>query len=241
VASPAESARTSRYGTHQGDRPLPRRDQRPERDLGRARTLQPLLARHHHDPTRGRRDRASPPQPRARPAQRSTEEVIAAERSHTAELRPRELPRDLGRDPAPSTDSKAETGPAASTTSGHQDRYLSPGRDGEAPRLRLPAGERCRRAVCARTACTVRCGDGRQTSASRKPVRPPEASRRPYTVVTDANSPPVSRGCGRLPRRPRTLAGGPRPRAPDRLDARFLFGLPGGAFRPGRAHRPARA
>ena len=35
------------------------------------------------------------------------------------------------------------------------------------PRLRMPAGERCRRAVCGRTACTVRCGGGRQPRTSR--------------------------------------------------------------------------
>ena len=31
----------------------------------------------------------------------------------------------------------------------------------------MPAGERCRRAVCGRTACTVRCGGGRQPRTSR--------------------------------------------------------------------------
>jgi putative transposase len=47
--------------THQGDRPLPRRDQRPEPDLGRARALQPRLARRRHDPAQRRRDRTPPP------------------------------------------------------------------------------------------------------------------------------------------------------------------------------------
>jgi hypothetical protein len=41
---------------HQGDRPLPRPDQRPEPDLGRARTLQPRLARRRHDAAIGRPD-----------------------------------------------------------------------------------------------------------------------------------------------------------------------------------------
>src|SRR4051794_4621505 len=46
---------------HQGDRPLPRRDQRAQLDLGRARTLQPRLARRRDDPAQRRRDRTSPP------------------------------------------------------------------------------------------------------------------------------------------------------------------------------------
>src|SRR5450755_3611824 len=37
----------------------------------------------------------------------------------------------------------------------------------------MPVGERCRRAVCGRTACTVRCGGGRQP----QPVGPARAVR----------------------------------------------------------------
>jgi hypothetical protein len=48
---------------HQGDRPLPRRDQRPEPDLGRARALQPRPARRRDDPTQRRRDQTPPPPP----------------------------------------------------------------------------------------------------------------------------------------------------------------------------------
>ena len=36
----------------------------------------------------------------------------------------------------------------------------------------MPAGERCRRAVCGRTARTVRCGGGRQPRPVGQPVRP---------------------------------------------------------------------
>src|ERR1039458_658173 len=37
----------------------------------------------------------------------------------------------------------------------------------------MPAGERCRRAVCGRTARTVRCGGGRQPRTSRPGPRSP--------------------------------------------------------------------
>ena len=39
-------------------------------DLGRARALQPRLARRRHDPAQRRRDRTSPPPPRSSPAPR---------------------------------------------------------------------------------------------------------------------------------------------------------------------------
>ena len=44
----------------------------------------------------------------------------------------------------------------------------------------MPAGERCRRAVCGRTACTVRCGGGRHPGPVGKAVPSPDASRQPY-------------------------------------------------------------
>ena len=44
----------------------------------------------------------------------------------------------------------------------------------------MPAGERCRRAVCGRTACTVRCGGGRHPGPVGKAVRSPDASRQRY-------------------------------------------------------------
>jgi hypothetical protein len=65
-----ESARADlRRGppTHQDHRPLPRRDLGTVTDLGRARTRQPRLARDHHDPESGRRDRTPPPPPTPRP------------------------------------------------------------------------------------------------------------------------------------------------------------------------------
>ena len=50
---------------------------------------------------------------------------------------------------------------------GHPARHPPPQRNGQTRRLRMPAGERCRRAVCGRTACTVRCGGGRRPRTSR--------------------------------------------------------------------------
>ena len=46
-----------------------------------------------------------------------------------------------------------------------------------------------RRAVCGRTACTVRCGGGRQARNSRRCRAIPQASRRPYTAVTRSSLP----------------------------------------------------
>ena len=69
--------------------------------------------------------------------------------------------------PAPSTDCKAATGSPASTTSGRPASASIASTERCDPRLRMPAGERCRRAVCGRTARTVRCGGGRQPRASR--------------------------------------------------------------------------
>ena len=45
---------------HQGDQPVPRRDQRTVAHLGRARALKPRLARRRHDPEDRRRDRTHP-------------------------------------------------------------------------------------------------------------------------------------------------------------------------------------
>jgi hypothetical protein len=59
-----EPARTvARRGQtpHQGHPTLPRRDQRPIAHLGRARALEPRLARRRHEPTLRRRDRTPPP------------------------------------------------------------------------------------------------------------------------------------------------------------------------------------
>jgi putative transposase len=65
---------------HQGDRPLPRRDQRAEPDLGRAGTLQPRLARRRHDATQRRRDRTPPPPP-AHPRHRGGDRRLASRTS----------------------------------------------------------------------------------------------------------------------------------------------------------------
>ena len=86
--------------------------------------------------------------------------------------------------PAPSTRSQAATGSPASTISG-ANRLGVYRLDGTVqPTLRMPAGERCRRAVCGRTACTVRCGGGRHPGPVGYAVRSPGASRRPYSAAT---------------------------------------------------------
>ena len=64
----------------------------------------------------------------------------------------------------------------------------------------MPVGERCRRAVCGRTACTVRCGGGRQPRTSRHSRAVPDASRRPYKAgrPTRSGRTTASRGRGTL-------------------------------------------
>jgi hypothetical protein len=56
----------------------------------------------------------------------------------------------------------------------------------------MPAGERCRRAVCGRTARTVRCGGGRQPRTSRprprSPRKPPADPTKHTPVTHDARS-----------------------------------------------------
>jgi hypothetical protein len=71
---------------HQGHRSLPRRDQRPEPDLGRARALQPRLARRRHDTPQRRRDRTPPPPPAARRHRGGDRRLASATRR---KLRPR--------------------------------------------------------------------------------------------------------------------------------------------------------
>ena len=67
----------------------------------------------------------------------------------------------------------------------------------------MPAGERCRRAVCGRTACTVRCGGGRRPNASRHCRTALAASRRPYRSRSSASLARVLLGRERLRRRSR--------------------------------------
>ena len=60
--------------------------------------------------------------------------------------------------------------------------------------LRMPAGERCRRAVCGRTARTVRCGGGRQPQQS---ATPRERASLPPTLHLKHLDARVWAGCGR--------------------------------------------
>ena len=70
--------------------------------------------------------------------------------------------------PAPSTESRAATGPPALPISGSTSSASTASTERSDRRLRMPAGERCRRAVCERTARTVRSGGGRQPRTSRQ-------------------------------------------------------------------------
>ena len=72
------------------------------------------------------------------------------------------------------------------------------------PRLRMPAGERCRRAVCGRTARTVRCGGGRQPRTSRH--RP----RGPRTPPADPTTGLVAALLLSVPARPKRQSDRPR-------------------------------
>ena len=58
------------------------------------------------------------------------------------------------------------------------------------PQLRMPAGERCRRAVCGRTACTVRRGGGRRPQRQSGQHAPRGPGRLPPTLPS-ASPPPV--------------------------------------------------
>jgi transposase-like protein len=83
---------------HQGDRPVPRRDQRTVADLGRARALKPRLARRDHDPEDRGRDRTHPPTAEHihHPRNRGGRRRLA---SPPAELRPPTFTRKMGRHP----------------------------------------------------------------------------------------------------------------------------------------------
>jgi hypothetical protein len=83
--------------------------------------------------------------------------------------------------PAPSTDSKAATGSPASTTNGSPRCASTASPEQPDPPLRMPAGERCRRAVCGenRTHGSMRRREA-TPDQSATAARPPDASRRPY-------------------------------------------------------------
>ena len=81
--------------------------------------------------------------------------------------------------PAPSTAVRDATGAAGSTCGWLQTpRRLPAHRNGRATGLRMPDDERCRRAVCGRTACTVRQGAAGDSDAHGETDEKPAGQRR---------------------------------------------------------------